>query len=75
MTFHFANANWKLPPSNIFRMFGSGIACLTIKDGDMPIFGNVAQQNMHVKYDLALHQLNVPRAKLIGITGHPNRLG
>ncbi|KAF3782726.1 Gastricsin [Nymphaea thermarum] len=52
MTFHFSNADWKLPPSNIFRMFGTGIACLTNKDGEMPIFGNLAQQNMHVKYDL-----------------------
>ncbi|XP_031486889.1 aspartic proteinase CDR1-like [Nymphaea colorata] len=33
MTFHFVNADLKLPPSNIFRMFASGIACLTIKDG------------------------------------------
>uniref|UniRef100_A0A5K0ZFA4 Peptidase A1 domain-containing protein n=3 Tax=Nymphaea colorata TaxID=210225 RepID=A0A5K0ZFA4_9MAGN len=52
MTFHFANADWKLPPSNIFAMFRSGIACLAIKDGEMPVFGNIAQQNMHVKYDL-----------------------
>uniref|UniRef100_A0A5K0ZDY8 Peptidase A1 domain-containing protein n=1 Tax=Nymphaea colorata TaxID=210225 RepID=A0A5K0ZDY8_9MAGN len=52
MTFHFANADWKLTPSNIFAMFRSGIACLAIKDGEMPIFGNIAQQNMHIKYDL-----------------------
>nr|VVW61301.1 unnamed protein product [Nymphaea colorata] len=52
MTFHFTNADWKLPPSNIFGMFRSGITCLAIKDGEMPIFGNIAQQNMHVKYDL-----------------------
>uniref|UniRef100_A0A5K1DHQ5 Peptidase A1 domain-containing protein n=1 Tax=Nymphaea colorata TaxID=210225 RepID=A0A5K1DHQ5_9MAGN len=34
MTFHFANADWKLPPSNIFVMFRSGIACLAIEGRD-----------------------------------------
>uniref|UniRef100_A0A5K1DMS4 Peptidase A1 domain-containing protein n=1 Tax=Nymphaea colorata TaxID=210225 RepID=A0A5K1DMS4_9MAGN len=41
MTCHFTNADWNLPPSNIFGMFRSGIACLAIKDGEMPIFGNI----------------------------------
>ncbi|XP_031486876.1 aspartic proteinase CDR1-like [Nymphaea colorata] len=50
MTFCFVNADWKLPPSNIFMMFESGITCLAIKDGQMPIFGNIAHQNMHVKF-------------------------
>ncbi|KAF3783009.1 hypothetical protein EJ110_NYTH18334 [Nymphaea thermarum] len=52
MTFHFTNADWKLPPSNIFMMFESEIDCLAIKDGQMPIFGNIVQQNMHVKFYL-----------------------
>uniref|UniRef100_A0A5K1DF74 Peptidase A1 domain-containing protein n=1 Tax=Nymphaea colorata TaxID=210225 RepID=A0A5K1DF74_9MAGN len=52
MTFHFANADWKLPPSNIFLMFRSGITRLAIEGREMPMFGNAAQQNMHVKYDL-----------------------
>uniref|UniRef100_A0A5K1DKA7 Peptidase A1 domain-containing protein n=1 Tax=Nymphaea colorata TaxID=210225 RepID=A0A5K1DKA7_9MAGN len=63
MTFHFANADWKLPPSNIFRMVESVIACLAIKDGEVPIFGNVVQPNMHVKYDLGKRLLSLAPAK------------
>ncbi|KAF3783013.1 Aspartic proteinase [Nymphaea thermarum] len=59
MTFHFANADWKLPPSNIFWMVESGIT------ERFPIFGNVAQQNMHVKYDLGKGLLSFAPAECI----------
>ncbi|KAF3782337.1 Aspartic proteinase [Nymphaea thermarum] len=54
VTFHFAGADWELPPENAFLLVAEEVVCLAIVPSNVgiAIFGNVAQQNFHVEYDL-----------------------
>ncbi|XP_031486882.1 aspartic proteinase CDR1-like [Nymphaea colorata] len=55
--------NMKSRQTAQIRMVESVIACLAIKDGEVPIFGNVVQPNMHVKYDLGKRLLSLAPAE------------
>jgi hypothetical protein len=49
---HFKGADILLHSDNIFTEIGEGIVCLGIFPSQMAIFGNMAQQNFLVGYDL-----------------------
>jgi hypothetical protein len=49
---HFRGADILLHSDNIFTEIGEGIVCLGIFPSQMAIFGNMAQQNFLVGYDL-----------------------
>jgi len=53
ITAHFrGGADLKLNPVNTFLQVADGIICLAFHSGETAIFGNVAQQNFLVGYDL-----------------------
>ncbi|XP_042465638.1 aspartic proteinase CDR1-like [Zingiber officinale] len=55
ITFKFAGeASVRLSPTSMFMEEAYQVVCLAVADSgsDTPIFGNVAQQNLHVGYDL-----------------------
>ncbi|CAN6469369.1 unnamed protein product [Victoria cruziana] len=60
LTFHFAGADWELPPENSFLPVAENIVCLAVVPSDVgiAIFGNVAQQNYQVEYDLGKGMLS-----------------
>ncbi|KAG0473278.1 hypothetical protein HPP92_015135 [Vanilla planifolia] len=60
ITFHFTGAPVVLHPSNAFVEAANNTLCLALVSSDVVgvnIFGNVAQQNFHIGYDLAAMQL------------------
>ncbi|KAL6001810.1 hypothetical protein ACLOJK_041788 [Asimina triloba] len=71
MTFRFAGADILLKPLNSFIPISDGVVCLAMSPMDnFSIFGNIAQQNFEVGYDLAgkkvsLLQLIAPELKYI----------
>ncbi|KAL1828430.1 hypothetical protein DCAR_0207644 [Daucus carota subsp. sativus] len=61
MTFHFTGADVVLNSINIFRNVGYGLSCLSMlpSDGNGPrIYGNRAQINFQVEYDLGSKQIS-----------------
>ncbi|XP_058106242.1 aspartic proteinase CDR1-like [Magnolia sinica] len=53
MTFRFTGANLILKPLNTFIQVSEGVVCLALMPmQDFSIFGNIAQQNFKVGYDL-----------------------
>ncbi|XP_020240050.1 aspartic proteinase CDR1 [Cajanus cajan] len=53
ITAHFSGADVKLNPINTFVEVADGIVCLAFRSSDtLAIFGNLAQQNLLVGYDL-----------------------
>ncbi|CAN6486420.1 unnamed protein product [Victoria cruziana] len=53
ITFHFEGADWTVPAWSAFVGAGEGVMCLAIVPTDgVNVFGNTAQQNMYVEYDL-----------------------
>ena len=61
LTFEFRGAPVTLPPMNAFVELDAGVVCLAIvstgEDGGIRIFGNIAQQNLHIGYDLGTKKL------------------
>ncbi|PHT95937.1 hypothetical protein T459_03819 [Capsicum annuum] len=56
---HFANADVELSPANVFTQLDEGLICLTIvPDEAMAIFGNLAQANFLIGYDLVAKQVS-----------------
>ncbi|KAH1032324.1 hypothetical protein J1N35_044498 [Gossypium stocksii] len=52
MVFHFSGADLRVQPENTFRM-NDGLLCMVIVPSDsLSIFGNFAQMNFQVEYDL-----------------------
>ncbi|XP_048502447.1 aspartic proteinase CDR1-like [Beta vulgaris subsp. vulgaris] len=60
MVFHFQGADVVLKALNTFRDVGDGVSCLAIvANNDQPyIFGNIAQVNFEVGYDLQAKQVS-----------------
>ncbi|URD95807.1 Eukaryotic aspartyl protease [Musa troglodytarum] len=59
ITYHFQGAPLRLGPSNTFLEVAQDVMCLaTSGPADPPIFGNFAQQNHLVEFDLGAHQLS-----------------
>ncbi|URD96680.1 Eukaryotic aspartyl protease [Musa troglodytarum] len=59
ITYNFEGAPLKLAPSNTFIEVAQDVVCLAVSSSpDVQIFGNVAQQNLHVEYDLGANQLS-----------------
>jgi len=52
MVAHFEGADVQLNAVNTFVEVGGGLICLAVSTGSIPIFGNVAQINLLVGYDL-----------------------
>ncbi|KAH0647203.1 hypothetical protein KY285_032451 [Solanum tuberosum] len=57
---HFTNADLELSTSNIFTQVEEGIVCLTIVPGgnQISIFGNLAQANFLIGYDLKANKVS-----------------
>ncbi|PHT95941.1 hypothetical protein T459_03823 [Capsicum annuum] len=56
---HFTNADVELSAVNVFIDFGPGVICLAIvPSDDLFIFGNLAQMNYLVGYDLVANQVS-----------------
>ncbi|KAF3637156.1 putative aspartic proteinase CDR1-like [Capsicum annuum] len=56
---HFTNADVELSPENSFIQFGPGVICLAIvPSDDLFIFGNLAQLNYLIGYDLVANQVS-----------------
>ncbi|KAK4729225.1 hypothetical protein R3W88_022213 [Solanum pinnatisectum] len=57
---HFTNADLELSTSNIFTQAEEGIVCLTIVPGgnQISIFGNLAQANFLIGYDLKANKVS-----------------
>ncbi|XP_038696572.1 probable aspartic protease At2g35615 [Tripterygium wilfordii] len=59
MVFHFTGADLRLQPINTFTSDYNGLVCMMIfPNNDLPIFGNVAQVNFQVEYDLKEKQVS-----------------
>ncbi|KAF3772669.1 Aspartic proteinase [Nymphaea thermarum] len=59
ITFHFEGADWTVPAWSAFVRAGEGVMCLAIVPTDgVNVFGNVAQQNVYVEYDLGKGMLS-----------------
>ncbi|KAJ8513525.1 hypothetical protein OPV22_003959 [Ensete ventricosum] len=59
ITYNFEGAPLKLGPLNTFLEVSQDVVCLAACSSDEPqFFGNVAQQNLHVGYDLGANQLS-----------------
>ncbi|KAF3785253.1 Aspartic proteinase [Nymphaea thermarum] len=59
VTFHFEGADWTVPAWSSFLKAGEGVMCLAIVHTDgVNVFGNVAQQNVYVEYDLGKGMLS-----------------
>ncbi|CAN1233744.1 Aspartic proteinase CDR1 [Linum perenne] len=53
MTMHFQGADVELPPSNVFIQVSDTVTCLAFQGSDNgSIYGNVAQQNFLIGYDI-----------------------
>ncbi|XP_074278729.1 aspartic proteinase CDR1-like [Silene latifolia] len=59
MVFHFSGGDVMLKAENSF-ITGDGLACFTMVPTDSPtfIFGNIAQTNFHIGYDLQAQQVS-----------------
>ncbi|WMV40419.1 hypothetical protein MTR67_033804 [Solanum verrucosum] len=56
---HFTNADLELSPSSTFAEIEQGLVCLTIVPADeIAIFGNLAQGNFLIGYDLVANKLS-----------------
>ncbi|KAL9246470.1 hypothetical protein vseg_020001 [Gypsophila vaccaria] len=59
VVFNFSGANVVLKPENTFILFDNGVVCLAMTSSDDTfIFGNVAQINFHIGYDLQANQVS-----------------
>jgi len=59
ITAHFTGADVKLKPSNTFIEISDGVLCLAFRpSADISIFGNVAQQNFLIGYDVQKQTLS-----------------
>ncbi|KAF8412597.1 hypothetical protein HHK36_000566 [Tetracentron sinense] len=59
MTFHFTGADLRLKPLNTFVKASDDLVCLTMVPGKrLSIFGNLAQMNFQVEYDLVKKQVS-----------------
>ncbi|RWW84378.1 hypothetical protein BHE74_00007018 [Ensete ventricosum] len=59
ITYNFKGASLKLGPLNTFLEVSQDVVCLAAgSSGEPYIFGNFAQQNLHVEYDLGRNQLS-----------------
>ncbi|URD96650.1 Eukaryotic aspartyl protease [Musa troglodytarum] len=59
ITYHFQGAPLRLGPSNTFLEVAQDVVCLAASGAaDPPIFGNFAQQNHLVEFDLGANQLS-----------------
>ncbi|XP_017234424.2 aspartic proteinase CDR1 [Daucus carota subsp. sativus] len=69
ITFHFSGADWELSAVNSMLEIEEGKICFTIGDaeqiGIQPIFGNMAQMNYAVGYDLKEKSLSFKRTDCI----------
>ncbi|XP_004246049.1 aspartic proteinase CDR1-like [Solanum lycopersicum] len=58
IVFHFTNADVETLPMNAFSKVDEELTCLTIVKGDLyGIYGNLAQMNFLIGYDLVNHKL------------------
>ncbi|KAL4202615.1 hypothetical protein AMTRI_Chr02g264540 [Amborella trichopoda] len=59
VTFQFSgNADWKLGPDNLFLEIQKGQVCVAMAaSNSLSVFGNLAQRNMIVEYDLGMEKL------------------
>ncbi|CAN4075826.1 unnamed protein product [Withania somnifera] len=56
---HFTNADVELSPMNIFMQLGEGVVCFAMLPVDgIAIFGNLAQMNFLIGYDLVSNQVS-----------------
>ncbi|XP_074555624.1 aspartic proteinase CDR1-like [Curcuma longa] len=65
ITFKFAGeASVRLSPTSMFMQEANQVVCLAVADtgSDTPILGNVAQQNLHVGYDLDVKEVSFASA-------------
>ncbi|KAG0498718.1 hypothetical protein HPP92_003409 [Vanilla planifolia] len=67
ITFHFSGADVVLKPSNMFVKIDEKILCLGLlssegMDSEIGIFGNIAQQNFNIAYDLDAKTLTLAPA-------------
>ncbi|KAL8114511.1 putative aspartic protease At2g35615 [Apium graveolens] len=60
MTFHFTGADVILNTINIFRNVGNGLSCLSMipSDDGIDIYGNRAQINFQIEYDLGANKVS-----------------
>nr|XP_004244685.1 aspartic proteinase CDR1 [Solanum lycopersicum] len=59
ITTHFTNADLELSPSSTFAQIEEGLVCLTIVPADeIAIFGNLAQGNFLIGYDLVANKIS-----------------
>ncbi|XP_076945899.1 aspartic proteinase nepenthesin-1-like [Bidens hawaiensis] len=62
LVFHFEGADWELPKENyLYEEKNKGMACLAFIANEVPLFGNMQQQNMMVIYDLDKKSLSFYR--------------
>ncbi|CAD5176061.1 unnamed protein product [Musa acuminata subsp. malaccensis] len=63
ITYNFEGAPLKLGPLNTFLEVAQDVVCLAASSSvDLQIFGNVAQQNLHVEFDLVANELSFAQA-------------
>ncbi|CAN4075825.1 unnamed protein product [Withania somnifera] len=56
---HFTNADLELPPTNTFTQLDEGLVCFTmVPEEGLAIFGNLAQMNLLIGYDLVANQVS-----------------
>ncbi|PWA95243.1 Aspartic peptidase [Artemisia annua] len=66
VTFRFTGGDVELPPENTFSDVQKGITCLTIVPStDIAIFGNLAQRNLLVGYDLVNNEVSFKPADCV----------
>ncbi|CAJ1978126.1 unnamed protein product [Sphenostylis stenocarpa] len=58
ITAHFKDADVKLYAISTFSTMAPGISCFSFLPGETPIFGNLAQQNLMVGYDVHQRKVN-----------------
>ncbi|PHU28973.1 hypothetical protein BC332_01066 [Capsicum chinense] len=60
IVFHFTDADIELLPENTFAEVDEGLTCLTIISAGLngAIYGNLAQANFHIGYDLVNHKIS-----------------
>lgn len=59
--FHFTDADIELLPMSTFAEVDKNLTCLLIVNGGvdgLAIYGNLAQMNFHIGYDLVNHKLS-----------------
>ncbi|XP_028793680.1 aspartic proteinase CDR1-like [Neltuma alba] len=59
LTAHFEGGDVELQPFNTFVQVADGVVCLSMLEGDTPVYGNLAQRNFLIGYDLEASKVSL----------------